>query len=123
MVVVATALGATTAGAFQVHRGTDLKVLWDTKVKYSNQWRMGDQDDSLIDDPLSDDGDRNFDKGLVSNRFDVFSELDLQYRQVGFRISGAAWYDFVYNTDNDNDSPATANSFSADHDEFTDDTQ
>ncbi len=116
-------LFASNVSAFQVYRGTDFKVLWDTKVKYSNQFRVEGQNFSLIDDPNSDDGNRNFDKGLVSNRLDISSELDVLYRQFGLRVSGAAWYDLVYDKDNDNDSPATSNSFSVSHDEFTDDTR
>ena len=67
-----------------------------------------------------DDGNNNFGRGLVSTRLDVLSEFDLSYRQVGLRLSGAGWYDRVYNRD-------TANgSFSANHSpasEFADETR
>jgi hypothetical protein len=39
------------------------------------------------------------------------------------RVSGAAWYDDVYNRENDNNSPDTANAYSVAHDEFTHDTR
>jgi hypothetical protein len=61
--------------------------------------------------------------GLISNRIDLLSEVDVSYKSVGLRISGAAWYDAVYNQSNDNDSPATANSFSVPHNRFTDATR
>ncbi len=102
---------------------SDWKVAWDNTFTYSAVYRLGDQDEELIADPNMDDGDRNFDKGLVMNRIDLFSELDVIYRRFGIRLSGAAWYDQVYNTSNDNDSPLTVNHLSEPHDEFLDDTQ
>lgn len=111
------------AQAFQFDTGSDIEVRWDNTLKYSNAWRIKDQHDKLIADPNLDDGDRNFDQGLISNRVDLLSELDVRYQDLGFRVSGAAWYDDVYNKSNDNDSPDTANAFSVDHDEFTDDTR
>ncbi|RJF95568.1 DUF1302 domain-containing protein [Noviherbaspirillum saxi] len=79
-----------------------LKVTWDSTVKYSTAFRVKSQDPALLSNPNADDGDRNFGKGLISNRVDLFSELDLQYNNFGARLSGAAWYDDVYNRTNDN---------------------
>lgn len=101
----------------------DLKVRFDTNVKYSNAWRVKDQHDKLVADSNLDDGDRNFDKGMISNRLDLFSEFDISYQKVGARVSGAAWYDDVYNKGNDNDSPGTANAYSVRYDRFTKDTR
>jgi len=42
---------------------------------------------------------------------------------VGLRLSGAAWYDSVYNKSNDNDSPFTNNATSVPNDRFTDETR
>jgi hypothetical protein len=112
------------AQAFQFYAGdTDLSIRWDNTFKYSAAYRLKDQSDTLIADANYDDGDRNFDKGLVSNRFDWLSELEASLPFGGIRVSGATWYDFVYNSSNDNDSPLTNNSTSVDHDEFTDDTR
>ncbi|WP_350646523.1 DUF1302 domain-containing protein [Pseudomonas sp. HY13-MNA-CIBAN-0226] len=102
---------------------SDLKVRFDTNVKYSNAWRVKDQHDKLVADSNLDDGDRNFDKGMISNRLDLFSEFDLSYQKIGARVSGAAWYDDVYNKGNDNDSPGTANAYSVRYDRFTKDTR
>ena len=102
---------------------SDLKVRFDTNVKYSNAWRVKDQHDKLVADSNLDDGDRNFDKGMISNRLDLFSEFDISYQKVGARVSGAAWYDDVYNKGNDNDSPGTANAYSVRYDRFTKDTR
>src|SRR5690606_7310248 len=66
-----------------------------------------------------DDGNRNFKKGLISNRVDWLSELDVVYaKRYGFRLSGAAWYDSVYNQRNDHDSPGTSNRFSGSYNSF-----
>lgn len=101
----------------------DLKMRLDTNVKYSNAWRVKDRHDKLVADANLDDGDRNFDKGLISNRLDLFSEFDFSYQKVGARVSGAAWYDDVYNKGNDNHSPQTINAYSVRYDQFTKDTR
>lgn len=99
----------------------DLKVRWDNSVKLSTAFRLKDRDDELVSSPNADDGDRNFGKGVISERFDLLSEFDVQYKQFGMRMSGAAWYDAVYNQRNDNNSPATANV--TPHDKFSSDTR
>jgi len=96
----------------------DLKLRWDNTLKYSAAWRTQGPGGTLTRDANLDDGDRNFKRGLVSNRLDLFSELDLSYRDFGFRASGAAWYDAVYNRTNSNDSPFTANASSVPSNEF-----
>jgi hypothetical protein len=105
-------------------RNPDLKVAWDNTFTYSAVYRLNDREEDLIADPNMDDGNRNLDKGLVMNRLDLFSELDIIYKKrFGLRFSGAAWYDQVYNETNDNDSPLTVNQLSKDNDEFSDDTR
>ena len=106
--------------AFQIDTGNrDLRLRWDNTLKYSTASRLKGASDQLTAQSNHDDGDRNFSRGLISNRFDLLSEFDAMYKNVGVRVSGAAWYDSVYNEGNDNNSPATANAFSVDHDEFT----
>jgi hypothetical protein len=109
---VAAALAAVTlaatlepaARAFSIDTADpDFKASWDNTVKYSAAWRVHTQDKPLISNPNLDDGDRNFNRGLISDRFDLFSEADLVYQnRLGARVSGAAWYDTVYNSNNDN---------------------
>ncbi len=121
---IATALWLPQAGAFQIDTGNpDFRLRWDNTLKYSAAFRVKEQSDTLIADVNYDDGDRNFDRGLISNRIDWLTELDGRYRDVGFRVSAAAWYDAVYNRKNDNESPFTNNSTSVAHDRFTDDTR
>lgn len=101
----------------------DLTVRWDNTTKYSAAWRVKDQSPALLTGINADDGNRNFDTGLISNRFDLLSELDVIYKNMGARVSGAAWYDAVYNRANNNDSPATVNAFSVPNNEFTEATR
>jgi hypothetical protein len=136
---LATAAIALQLGAVDVSRAAeidtgnaDVKLRWDNTVKYSAAARVASRDDVLVtDDPSAnrntinlDDGDRNFDKGLISNRFDLLSEADLSFKNnFGARVSAAAWYDTVYNRDNSNDAPGRVNQTSVPFNEFTDDTR
>lgn len=74
----------------------DLRVRWDDTIEYSNAFRLQARSDAIMADFRTDDGDRNFAAGMVSNRIDLLSELDLSYQNFGARVSGAAWYDRVY---------------------------
>lgn len=127
------ALGlAGSAQAFEIDTGVpDFKILWDTTVKYSTAARLKGASQDIVGGanydttssnyfPNTDDGSRNFKRGLISNRLDVFSELDITYGGVGARMSAAGWYDSVYQRSrNDNDSAGTANPYSVDSDQFT----
>ncbi|SPO54604.1 conserved exported protein of unknown function [Pseudomonas sp. JV551A1] len=116
---IACDLGGPGAYAFQIDTGnSDIKLRWDNTLKYSTAWRLKSPLSKLISDTNYDDGDRNFSKGLISNRTDLLSELDIQYGNFGARASGAAWYDDVYNKSNDNNSPDTVNQLSRAYDEF-----
>jgi len=100
-VAIAAALPART-DAFEIPTSVEgLKVNWDTTLKYSNAFRVKAQDSRLVANPNLDDGDRNFNRGLISNRVDVFTELDAVYRDIGLRFSGAGWFDQIYNGRND----------------------
>lgn len=102
---------------------SDWQIRWDNTVKYSGGLRLLKQDEALINTTSkvnADDGDRSFDQGgLMSNRLDLLSEFDAQNSGFGLRLSAAAWYDDVYNHQNDHDSEATANKRTVDYNEFT----
>ncbi|QFZ85171.1 DUF1302 family protein [Variovorax paradoxus] len=101
----------------------DLKMRWDNTVKYSNAFRLRERSERIMSDARTDDGDRNFGKGLISNRVDLFSEFDLSYRNFGGRISAAGWYDSVYHGSNDNNSPWTRNTNGLPSNEFSRETR
>ena len=125
--VAAVLLSAPLAQAMEIDTGeSDIKLRWDNTFKYSNAWRTKSPSNKLTSGQTAlnqDDGDRAFGKGLISNRLDILSELDLAYRQVGARVSAAGWYDTVYQGDNDNNDASRTNARSVDYDEFTDDTR
>lgn len=127
LLATAALLACTSADALEFDTGNpDVKLRWDNTVKYSLTARMKQRSPSLSTTTFGpggvvgpnninqDDGDNNFGRGLVSNRLDVLSELDLSMTNFGGRISAAAWYDEVYNqgTDNttltSNNTPASA---------------
>ena len=118
--LAAAALSAAQANAAEIDTGNpDVKLRWDNSIKYSNAFRLKKPSTKLTADPTLDDGDRNFGRGLISNRLDLLSEMDVSYQGFGARVSAAAWYDTVYNRSNDNDAPFTANSTSVPYNEFT----
>lgn len=83
----------------------DVKIRWDNTVKYSAALRVKERSADLTPayNPNLDDGDYNFNRGVVSNRIDLLSEFDAVYQgNLGVRISAAGWYDTVYNRSNDN---------------------
>ena len=100
-------LAAQSAVAIEIDTGNpDWKLRWDNTVKASLMQRLKDASPTLSAQPPltvnQDDGDNNFKKGLVSSRIDLLSELDLTGPGYGARLSGAAWYDSVYNRATDN---------------------
>ena len=115
------ALSAVPATAAEIDTGVpELKVRWDNTIKYSTAQRLQDPSAALITpDANTDDGDRNFARGMISNRIDLLSEVDVTYRDMGFRVSAAGWYDDVYNHSNNHNSPLTASHTSAAYNQFT----
>ena len=106
------------AQAIEIDTGNpDLTLHWDNTVKFSLMDRLKSRSPKLATslpggtvNTNQDDGDNNFNPGIVSRRLDLFSEADLSYqRSWGARVSGAAWYDFAYDNGTANPSPATAN--------------
>lgn len=102
--LAATALISVSVHATEIDVGNaDTVVRWDNTVKYSVATRLQAADPVLLANPNNDDGDSNFGKGLISNRLDWFSELDVTYqKRLGFRVSAAAWNDAAYRGTNAN---------------------
>jgi hypothetical protein len=97
--LVAAALATTGAVAATLDTGNpDLSIRFDNTVKYSLVSRTEDQVKNVLRrSAATDDASLNFDTGIVSNRFDLLSEMDVVWKNNwGFRVSGAAWYDFEY---------------------------
>lgn len=113
-VAVASIFAVPGAQAFSVDTGdSDLKVNWDNTFKYLAGYRVGNPDQNVAAstaNPNVDFGDLGHQRGLINNRLDLLSELDVGYRNLGFRVSGAAWFDSEYNRDsNDYDARVAPN--------------
>ena len=64
----------------------------DTTVSYGQLWRVQGQD-KTNNDVNTNDGNRNFDTGLVSEVFKITSDLEVTYQNYGAFIRGTAFYD------------------------------
>ena len=104
-------VGVGSVSAFEIPTNSeDVKLRWDNTLRYTLADRVQGQNKTTINNPNTDDGDRNFDVGIVSNRLDILSEADLVYKnRYGARLSAAAWYDQRYQAPLDNNSVATSN--------------
>lgn len=100
------ALMATLPAAYAVELSgpdDDVAMSWNNTIRYGMAFRAKGQSPALTGNPNADDGDRNFDKGLISNRLELLTEFDIKSNQgFGGRISAQGWYDTVYNRRNDN---------------------
>ncbi|WP_430765433.1 DUF1302 domain-containing protein [Pseudomonas citronellolis] len=65
----------------------------DTTLSYGAMWRVQGRGTANIDDINTDDGNRNFDKGLVSQVFKMTSDLSAKYQNYGLFMRGTAYYD------------------------------
>ncbi|MGH8433846.1 MAG: DUF1302 domain-containing protein [Pseudomonas sp.] len=64
----------------------------DTTVSYGQLWRVQGRD-KTNDDINTNDGNRNFDTGLVSEVYKITSDLEATYQNYGVFIRGTAFYD------------------------------
>ena len=96
--IVASLAATGSAGAIEISTANpDLVLRWDNTIRVNLANRVEDQDASILNSPNFDDGNRNFDRGMVSQRVDLLSEFDLVYQdRLGFRVSAAGWYDAAY---------------------------
>jgi hypothetical protein len=94
--VAVAAIAAAPASAMKIDGGSpDLDMALDTTVRYNAAMRTGTRDARLITSNAVDEGNWLFDKkDLALSRLDLYSEFDLTYkRNMGLRVSAAAWYD------------------------------
>ena len=111
---------------------SDWKVNWGNTFKYAAAVRVTGQNPALVGNPATspnaDDGDRNFGTGgLISNRIEWLTELDVESTQgFGARVSALGVYDNVYNSNNSNPGfpgGAYPNQTSVPYNQFTKKTQ
>ena len=88
------------AQAIDIDTGNpDLVLRWDNTLRGNVGMRVGKPDARILANPTYDESDGKFGRGdLVTQRLDLLSEFDLNYKKsAGLRISAAAWYDHAYN--------------------------
>ena len=119
---------ASSASAFVFDtENTDIKMSWDNTLKYSAATRLKNPNESVASSTNmgpqlnTNDGDLNFKKNaLTSNRLDWLTEFDMRYKNdFGLRVSGAAWYEDVYNHGTDNSGVGYVNTVSTPSNRFS----
>ena len=94
----------------------------DTTVSYGQLYRVQGQD-KTNDDTNGNDGNRNFDTGLVSEVFKITSDLEANYQNYGLFVRGTAFYDTqIMDKRNDNDDYRPSQSY-PNNPYFTDETR
>ena len=118
-------LAASRASAFNFETESGLSIDLDTTLTYGVQWRVEDADDNLLRRPSTlrlmtdldrdfarqlsflsdpdtviaqnmDDGNNNFDTGLVSNRATALVDIEIEKDNYGAFVRAKAFYDHVY---------------------------
>lgn len=100
-ILVVSLLVPSPAFSFEFQSG-DVVGNLDSTLSYGLTWRVKDQDPDLIGlanggnafSVNGDDGNQNYDKGIISNVVKLTSEMDLGYRNFGLFLRGTAFYDF-----------------------------
>ena len=90
--------GLSNAASFS-HNGLEGQL--DTTLSYGLTSRVESRDQSIIGignggtafGANSDDGNLNYDRGIVSNAFKITSEMELSYRNYGAFVRASAFYD------------------------------
>jgi hypothetical protein len=104
------ASGAYPASAFPLPSpNSNLTITLNSTLEVNVLGRTEDSSPDSFNNPNGDDVAQNFRHGLAAARVDLDTGLDVKYENFGFRISGAAWEDLVYDLPNSNGSPGTIN--------------
>ncbi|MBC2715570.1 MAG: DUF1302 domain-containing protein [Desulfobacteraceae bacterium] len=90
------------AYALQLYDGDAFKANLDTTLSWGARWRVSDRDPDLIhkvhggnkDGANGDNGNLNFDQGMVSNAFKITSDLEIRNDNFGLFTRGSAFYDY-----------------------------
>ena len=72
----------------------ELQGSFDTTLSHGLTFRVADRDAELADSVNDNDGNLNYDKGLVSNTSKFTSDLELNYANFGAFVRASGFYDF-----------------------------
>ncbi len=113
------------AQAYQYTFSNGVQVQIQNTLQYSVLERTSPEA-SYLGGEINDngnDGDNNLRAGIVSNRIDLLSKLDISYDGFGVDVSADSFYDSVYNQHTQNGDAATYNPASQPADKFTSETE
>lgn len=104
----------------------ELRGSFDTTLSYGQLWRVQGRDKDN-DDVNTNDGNRNFNPGTVSEVYKVTSDLGMSWHNYGLFLRGSAFYDSRImgqrtNYSDNNKPPQPSQNF-PDNDSFTADTR
>jgi hypothetical protein len=86
-----------------------VEINLDNTVQYSVLERTAPESSYFSNSINANDGDNNLRAGIVSNRFDLITKLDIKYGGFGFDASAVSFYDTVYNQKTQNTDAFTYN--------------
>ncbi len=111
------------AHALNLYSAGNLEINLDTTVEYSTFYRVNDPSKILLNSPRAlnyNDGDQNFQHGIVANELSVLPVLDVKDGNYGMHVSGQVYLNTPYLGTNQNGSPYTNNALSiAKNNDFT----
>ncbi|CAM5289012.1 hypothetical protein TMEC54S_00843 [Thauera mechernichensis] len=103
-------IGSGAHAAQTIYLGDETTLDSSLTLSYTASARTSRPAAEYLNDLNSDDATRNFKRGaLVNNRASALGELRLRHDNVGAMLRGNIFYDGVYRSSNDNDSPDTVN--------------
>jgi len=102
VLAVASLVGFATPGQAVDLSSGDFTLNLDTTLSWGARYRVADRDMRLIGLPSGgsaysvngDDGNLNFDTGIVSNSVKATVDLDFAYKNFGIFVRGSGFYDF-----------------------------
>jgi hypothetical protein len=98
----------------------NLEINLDATAEYSVFERVNAPSATLMNFANGNEGDQDFQHGIVSNEFDILPVFDMKYGAYGVHVSGEAYLNTVYLGKNQNGSPETFNPFTpASNQDFT----
>jgi hypothetical protein len=83
------------AFTYQLDNGVTIRL--DNALQYSVTERVAPESSIIANDINANDGDNNLRAGIVSNRLDLLTTLNIDYQGFGFNASADSFYDTVYN--------------------------
>jgi hypothetical protein len=111
------------AQAYEYTFKDGVKVEFQNTLQYSVLERTAPESSLLGGQINNNDGDNNLRAGIVSNRFDLLSKIDISDDGFGFDASADSFYDTVYNQNTQNRDAFTYNPATEPPEKFTSETR